>query len=118
MKGGDNQEIMAGSDDEPTEDFANVAETSWDQALQGPDAVEWKEAILTEIECLVKNKTWKIVDRPSNHRVIGCRTIFMNKYRADDIIDKRKARVVARRFSQRPGIDYNDTFASVARLTS
>lgn len=104
--------------DKPIEGSANIAETSWDQALRGPDAVEWREAILTEIECLIKNNTWNIVDRPKDHRVIGCRMVLRNKYRPDGTIDKRKARVVAQGFSQRPGIDYHDTFAPVARLSS
>ncbi|KAG7197002.1 hypothetical protein KM043_017538 [Ampulex compressa] len=99
-------------------DSANIAEISWDQALHGPDVAEWKEAILTEIECLVANDTWNIVDRPNGRNVIGCRTILRNKYRPNGTIDKRKARVVARGFSQRPGVDYHDTFAPVARLSS
>jgi len=115
ISGPDNESI---ADDEPTDDFANIAEILWNQALQGPNAVEWKEAILTEIECLVKNDTWNIVDRPKSRDVIGCRTILRNKCRPDGTIDKRKARVVAQGFSQRPGLDYRDTFVPVARLSS
>jgi len=111
-------ELNDKSNNESTEEFANIAEIPWNHALQGPDAVEWKEAILTEIECLVKNDTWNIIDRPKNYDVIGCRTILRSKYKPDGSIDKRKARVVAQGFSQRPGIDYHDTFAPVARLSS
>lgn len=105
-------------ENESTEDSANIPEIPWNQALQGPDAIEWKESILTEIECLVKNDTWNITDCPKNHDVIGCRTILRNKYKPDGTIDKRKTRVVAQEFSQRPGIDYHNTFAPVARLSS
>lgn len=59
-----------------------------------------------------------ITEKPENRRVIGCRTVLANKYRADGSLEKRKARIVARGFTQRPGIDFGDTFAPVARLDS
>lgn len=54
---------------------------------------------------LVANDTWELVEKPDNGSIIGCRTVLRNKYNADGSLEKRKARVVARDFSQRPGID-------------
>lgn len=71
-----------------------------------------------EIKSLINNDTWTIVDRPHNGKVIGCRTVLRNKYNADGELEQRKARVVAKRFSQRPGVDFYDTFAPVAKLSS
>jgi len=88
------------------------------QALSGPDQEEWKEAITKEIECLINKDTWEIVERPNKRPVIGCRMVLRNKCNAEGQIEKRKARLVARGFAQRPGIDYHDTFAPVARLGS
>lgn len=48
--------------------------------------------------------------------MIGCRIVLRNKYRADGYLEKRKAKILAKGFSQRPGIDFHDTFAPVARL--
>ena len=62
--------------------------------------------------------TFSIVQRPSNELVIGCRTVLSNKYKADGSLNKRKARIVAKGYAQRPGIDYMETFAPVARLDS
>lgn len=75
------------------------------------------EAIIAETKCLVKNDTWKIVNRPKDKTVIGCRTVLRNKYKADGTIERRKVRV-ARGFTQRPGIDFHDTFTPVVRLES
>jgi hypothetical protein len=49
---------------------------------------------------------------------VGCRTVLRNKYAADGTLDRRKARIVAKGFTQRSGIDFHDTFAPVARLSS
>ena len=50
--------------------------------------------------------------------MIGCRIVLRNRNNVDGVLDRRKARVVAKGYSQRPGIDFKETFASVARLNS
>jgi len=50
--------------------------------------------------------------------IVRCRTILRNKYGANEELIQRKARVVVKGYSQRPGIDFHDTFAPVARLES
>lgn len=99
-------------------DFACVAEIPVTQAISGPNSSEWIEAIASEIKSLIENDTWKLVERPENRRVIGSRFVLRNKYNANGSIEKRKARLVARGFSQIPGIDFQETFAPVARMSS
>lgn len=72
----------------------------------------------SEVISLIKNNTWKLVERPKNQRVIGSRFVLRNKYTSEGAIEKRKARVAARGFSQRPGVDFHETFAPVARMSS
>jgi len=96
----------------------NSMKISFKEAISGSDRDEWKDAIYTEIKCLVKNNTWKIVDKPMGTKVLGCRTVLRNKYSSDGSLKRRKARVVAQGFAQRPDVDFNDTFAPVARLSS
>lgn len=72
----------------------------------------------SEIRNLIENDTWKIVNRPTDRKVIGSRIVLRNKYGTDGSLERRKARVVARGFSQCPGIDFDETFAPVARLSS
>jgi len=64
------------------------------------------------------NDIWKIIEEPAGTKVIDCTTVLRNKYNPDGSIERRKARVVAKGFAQRPDVDYHDTFALVARLSS
>ncbi|CAL2225181.1 unnamed protein product [Prunus armeniaca] len=69
-----------------------------------------------EIEMIKKNKTWELVDRPTDKPVIGVKWIYKTKLNLDGTVQKNKARLVAKGYSQKPGIDFNETFAPVARL--
>ena len=64
------------------------------------------------------NDVWEVVPRPQDRSVVGSRWIYKIKYAADDIVEKYKARFVAKGFSQKEGIDYEETFAPIARYTS
>jgi len=61
---------------------------------------------------------WDIVPRPKGTSVVTSKWIYKTKHAADGSMDKYKARFVARGFSQKEGIDYEETFALVARYTS
>ncbi|TQD98696.1 hypothetical protein C1H46_015689 [Malus baccata] len=63
-----------------------------------------------------KNATWKLVDRPTNKPIIGVKWVFKTKLNLDGTVQKNKARLVGKGYAQKPGIDYNETFAPVARL--
>ena len=69
-----------------------------------------------EIEAIEKNQTWQLVKLPEGKDAIGVKWIYKTKFDADGNVVKHKARLVANGFSQQPGIDYNETFAPVARL--
>ena len=66
---------------------------------------------------LIENKTWDIVERPPGVNAIGGKWIFKEKRDANGEISRYKARLVAQSFSQQEGIDYEDTFAPVAKYT-
>ena len=74
--------------------------------------------IYGEITNLVKNRIFYIVDRPCDKNVVGCLTVLTNKLDQSGELVKRKARVVAHGFTQIPGMDFHETFAPVARLSS
>jgi hypothetical protein len=67
---------------------------------------------------MIKNYVWEIVPRPKRKDVVSSKWIFKIKHATDGSIEKYKARFVTRGFSQEEGIDYEDTFALVARYTS
>ena len=66
----------------------------------------------------MKNDVWDIVPRPEGKSVVTSKWIYKIKHVADGSIEKYKARFVARGFSQKQGIDYEETFAPVAKYTS
>ena len=69
-----------------------------------------------EIDAIEKNKTWQLVERPINKEIIGVKWVYRVKHNSDGSVQRNKARLVAKGYSQQPGIDYNETFAPVARL--
>ena len=79
---------------------------------------QWKEAMDDEMRALIHNDTWDIVDLPKGKKSVGCRWIFTLKYNADGTLDRHKARLVARGYTQTYGIDYQETFAPVAKLNT
>ena len=92
--------------------------SSIQEALSGLDKEEWKKAINEELESLIRNGTWDIVPKPTGRDVITCKWVFKIKRNAEGDIERYKARLVARGFSQKYGVDYDEVFAPVVRQTT
>ena len=89
-----------------------------DEARLRSDWGKWETAIKTKLKSLADTCTWEVVERPRGVNVVGCKWVFKIKWNAAGEIDKYKARLVAKGYSQVQGIDYDDTYAPVARLSS
>lgn len=72
----------------------------------------------TEMDALQHNHTWDIVSFPSGVKHVSCRWVYALKFLADGTIDRRKARLAAKGFTQVLGRDFGTTFATVAKLTT
>ena len=92
--------------------------TSVTEALSSPEKEEWKKAMNGEMESISDNKVWELVELPEGKRVVGSKLVFKRKVGANGVIDRYKARLVAQGFSQRFGVDYDETFCPVVRFES
>ncbi|KZV23158.1 hypothetical protein F511_04997 [Dorcoceras hygrometricum] len=70
------------------------------------------------MKALVKNKTWELMPLPKDKKTVGCKWVFNVKLNSDGSLERYKARLVARGYTQTYGIDYQETFAPVAKLNT
>ncbi|KAI5317137.1 hypothetical protein L3X38_036844 [Prunus dulcis] len=69
-----------------------------------------------EMRALQNNGTWELMPLPHGKKIVGCRWIYIVKLKADGSIERYKARFVANGYTQRYGIDYQETFAPVVKI--
>nr|GEW05633.1 zinc finger, CCHC-type [Tanacetum cinerariifolium] len=91
---------------------------TFDKAMKSQDVAFWKEAINDEIESIMGNNTWVLTDLPPGCKPLACKWIFKRKLKVDGTVEKFKARLVIQGFKQKFGIDYFDTYAPVARIST
>lgn len=90
---------------------------SYTQAMSRDDREKWQEAMLDEINALKRNEVWTLVDRPVDENIVDNKWVLRIKRKPNGDIDRYRARLVARGFSQIEGIDYNETYAPVVNAS-
>ncbi|GKA20423.1 zinc finger, CCHC-type containing protein [Tanacetum coccineum] len=91
---------------------------TFDESMKSQDVALWKEAINDEIDSIMGNNTWVLADLPPGCKPLSFKWIFKRKLMVDGTIEKFKAKLVIQDFKQKSGIDYFDTYAPVARIST
>ena len=87
---------------------------TYKEVVNSIEGIMWKEAIKSEIESILHNHTWELVNLPP-----GCKPLsFKRKMKVDGSIDKYKARLVIKGYKQTEGLDYFDTYSPITRINS
>ncbi|GAA0159498.1 transmembrane signal receptor [Lithospermum erythrorhizon] len=92
-----------------------VEPRSYCQALRDPS---WCDAMRAEIRALENNGTWSMIELPAGKKALGSRWVYKIKYKSDGSLERLKARLVVFGNHQTEGIDYSDTFAHVAKMST
>ena len=91
---------------------------SVNEAMRSADASRWQQAMQDELTSLAENGTWVAADLPPGRKALQSKWVFKRKRDEHGNVVRFKGRVVAKGFQQKAGLDYNETFAPVAKATS
>lgn len=80
--------------------------------------VNWLTAMHDEFSALMVNRTWTLVPRPPGAKIVTGKWLFRHKLKEDGSLERYKARWVVRGFSQRPGVDFDETFSPVVKAAT
>ncbi|KAJ0940684.1 putative RNA-directed DNA polymerase [Helianthus annuus] len=93
----------------------SIEPRSFNEAVKDPN---WVTAMNDEIEALNRNGTWDLVHLPKGRSLVGCKWIYKIKYKSSGEIERFKARLVAKGYSQKEGVDFDETFAPVVKMVT
>ena len=88
------------------------------ETVNSTEGLMWKEAIKSEIDSILHNHTWELVDLPLGCKPLASKWVFKRKRKIDGSIDKYRARLVIKGYRKIEGLNYFDTYSLVTRINS
>jgi len=92
-----------------------VEPTCFEQVVGNP---KWDNAMDEEMATLDANATWELVPLPEDKKAFGCKWVYKVKHNADRFVNRYKTRLVIKGYAQTYGIDYEETYSPVAKMTT
>ncbi|MCO5573975.1 hypothetical protein L7F22_027753 [Adiantum nelumboides] len=86
------------------------------EAMLANDKVQWEHAMKRELSSIAKNKTWELVPLPKGRKALPCKWVYKKKIASD--VENYKARLVAKGFKQEYGVDFQEIFSPVVKMTT
>ena len=86
---------------------------SFEEAMRSTRSSEWLEAVKDEMRSMSTNGVWDLEEIPNGAKIVGCKWVYKTKCDSKENVERYKAQLVAKGFTQREGIDYNETFSGL-----
>lgn len=99
-----------------TEEVCLISKVELKDVVEACKYENWMRAMEEELDRIENNNTWELVPRPKDKNFIGTKWMFRNKLNEAGEVVRNKDRLVCKGYSQKEGIDYEETFSPVARL--
>ncbi|GJR55796.1 ribonuclease H-like domain-containing protein [Tanacetum coccineum] len=111
----EHSELNSDVEELPANTVRSIEPTCYEEVVLDSN---WIDVMNAEIEALNENQTWVIVDLPTNRKAIGNKWIYKIKYKSSGDIDRCKARLVVKGFNQKEGIDFDENFSLVVKMST